>query len=150
MRGGSARFAAGKRLNRKEQASVFQQSVAVDQIAVHDEAGDAAGVPDVQGGVAVDDEDVGAASGGDLAQLVPAELEAVVVGGGGQGLAWRKPQADKQLQLSVHGNAGQGALDRRSGGGQIVREGGKEGFVDAPQAEGRLLALLALALFHVA
>lgn len=63
------------------------ESADVDQIAIHDEGGDAAGVPDVLGGIAVDDKDVCAAAGSDLTQLTPTKLEAVVVGGGSQRLA---------------------------------------------------------------
>jgi hypothetical protein len=54
-------------------------------------AGDAARVPDVFRGVAVHYEDVGAAAGGNLSQLIPAELERIVVGGRGQRLARESP-----------------------------------------------------------
>ena len=41
-------------------------------------------------------------------------------------------------------------IDRRAGSRQVVRKGGEDGLVDAPQPQGRLVGLLALALFHVA
>jgi len=85
-----------------------QESVTVHHIAVHDDAGDAAGVPDIRGRIGVHDENIGAASGGDQAQLVPAELDRVVVGGGGQRLARRKPQPDQQFKLGVQGDSGHG------------------------------------------
>ena len=68
-----------------------QESVAINHIAVHDDAGDAARVPDIRGRIGVQNQNIGAAAGGDLAQFIPAELDRVVVGGGGQSLArlWR-------------------------------------------------------------
>ena len=53
----------------------IQERIAIDDVAIYDEAGDPAGIPDALCGVAVDDEDVGAAAGGDLAQLIPAKLK---------------------------------------------------------------------------
>jgi hypothetical protein len=52
-----------------------QQSGAVDYIAIHNQIGDAAGVPDVYGWIAIDYENVGAAAGNDLAQFIPSELK---------------------------------------------------------------------------
>ena len=92
---------------RSRRLSRLIESLGVDHIAIHDEGGDAAGVPDVLDGVSVDHENVCAAAGSDLAQLVPAELQAVVVGGGGQSFARGEPQAHQQFQLGMHGDARQ-------------------------------------------
>jgi len=78
-----------------------EEGGAVEGLAVKNDGGDAAGVPDVSGGVGIEDEDVGAATGCDEAKLVPAELERVVVGGSGEGFARRQAETDKQLKLGV-------------------------------------------------
>ena len=75
------------------------------------------------GGIGVEDEDVGAAAGRDLAQLVPAELQRVVVGGGGQSLARREAEAHQHFKFGVQGDAGHGAHDRRAGSGEVMRIG---------------------------
>ena len=89
-------------------------------------------------------ENVRAAARGDQAKLVPAELQAVVIGGGGQGLPRAEAQPDQQLQFGVHPDARQRAVDRRAGGCQVMRIGGKERLVDPPETQRRLLGLLAL------
>jgi len=49
---------------RKISVLQIQQPVAVHHVAVHDESGNAARVPDVLRGIGIDDENVGAAAGG--------------------------------------------------------------------------------------
>jgi len=52
-----------------------QQRRAVHHIAIHNQIRDAADVPDVLRWIAIDHEDIGAAAGGDLAQLIPSKLK---------------------------------------------------------------------------
>ena len=44
----------------------------------------------------------GPAAGSDQSQLVPAELERIVIGGRSQRLAGANPQPDQQFQFRVH------------------------------------------------
>lgn len=75
-----------------------QQRIAVQRLAIENDGGDAARVPDVGGGIGVEDENVGAAAGGDKAEFAPSELQRVVVGGGGKGLARREAEPDQKLE----------------------------------------------------
>jgi ligand-binding SRPBCC domain-containing protein len=54
----------------------LRRAIAVQHVSIDNQAGDAARVPDVLRGIAVEDENIGAASGGNLPQLVPVELSA--------------------------------------------------------------------------
>jgi hypothetical protein len=51
---------------RKISVLQIQQPVAVHHVAVHDESGNAARVPDVLRGIGIDDENAGAAAGGNI------------------------------------------------------------------------------------
>jgi hypothetical protein len=62
---------------------VPEKGFAVDDVAIEQEGAHAPGVPDIDAGISVENEDVGAAPRGDKTKLVPVELERVVVGGGG-------------------------------------------------------------------
>ena len=81
------------------------------------------------------------------AELVPAKLERVVVGGGGQSFARREPEAYQHLEFNVLGDAGQRAHHGRSRCGQIVRVGSEDRLVDLPEPQRRLIGFFALPFF---
>ena len=56
-----------------------------------------------------------------MAQLGPAELQCVVVGGGGEGFARREAEAHQHFQFRVFEMPGNGAEDGRAGCGEVVR-----------------------------
>jgi hypothetical protein len=55
--------------------SKVKKRTAVERLAVKDDGGDAAHIPDILGGIGIEDEDIGAAAGRDESKLIPAELE---------------------------------------------------------------------------
>ncbi len=91
----------------------------------------------LDGGIAIEDEDVGAAARRDLAELVPAKLKRVVVGGGGERFARRESEAHQHFEFGVQRDAGHGAHGRCARGGQVMRIGTEDGLVDAPETHGR-------------
>ena len=87
-----------------------EQRVTIDGAAIEDDFRDSPGIPDALRGVAVDHEQVGAASGGDQSELIPVKLRAVVGGRGGQCLTGRKSKSNEEFEFGVQANAGQRAV----------------------------------------
>ena len=52
-----------------------QQRIPVDHVAIDNQPGDVARVPDIHGWITVDDKNIGASAGRNLAQFIPSLLE---------------------------------------------------------------------------
>src|SRR5438270_13540637 len=97
------RLRRAKRFNARRLLLFFeiQKRIAVQHIAVDNERRDAAHIPRADRWVGIHYKDVCATAGRDKPQLIPVELQRVVVGGSRQRLARSETEPAQHLQLHV-------------------------------------------------